>query len=102
MQLNYHSALTKIQKLQKKKRVFFFLFLVPAGIAQNWLIWLVFKLIRNVGVSIPVYVSVRYIPADTTDTGTVSTTLEGTHHDQIQKDHLIFTRQLCLEPMQSN
>ena len=31
MQLNYHSALTKIQKLQKKKRAFFFL--VPAGIA---------------------------------------------------------------------
>ena len=43
MQISYHSALTKIQKLQnlkKKKKTFFFLYrpvrMVPACIARNW------------------------------------------------------------------
>ena len=67
----------KNQKLQnfkkkKKKKLFFF---VPSGIAWNQPVWpirLVFKPVRNVGISIPVYVPVQYIP---TCTGTVSTTL---------------------------
>ena len=66
MQVSYHSILTKIQKLQKKKnkkkKLFFF---VPTGIAQNWPIWSirsVFKPIRNISVSILVYVPLRYIP----------------------------------------
>ena len=60
MQISYHSALTKIQKLQnleKKKKKHFS---VP--------VW-------NVDVSIPVYIPIRYIPADTAGTGTVLTSL---------------------------
>ena len=34
-----------------------------SGIARNWLVWLVFKPVQNVGVSIPIYVPVRYILA---------------------------------------
>ena len=70
MQISYHSALTKIQK---KKKLFF----VPASIARNWAVWpvrSVFKPVRNVGVSIPVYISVWYIPTGT-GTGTVLTSL---------------------------
>ena len=71
MQISYHSTLTKIQKIQnlkKKKKNS-----VLTGIARNWPVWLVrpvFKPVRNVDVLIPVYISVRYIPA-----GTVLTTL---------------------------
>ena len=36
---------------------------------------MVFKLVRNVDVSIPVYISVQYIPADTVGIGMVLTTL---------------------------
>ena len=66
MQISYHSTQTKIQKLQnlKKKKKF-----VSAGIARNWL---VFKPVRNVDISILVYIPVRYIPAGTS---TVLTTL---------------------------
>ena len=47
MQISYHSALTKIQKLQNfKKKTFFF---VPAGIARNWPVRLVFFPVRNRG-----------------------------------------------------
>ena len=52
MQINYHSVLTKIQKLQnlkkkkKKKKIFY----VPVGIAQNWPVWPVFFPVRNRGV----------------------------------------------------
>ena len=58
MQISYHSALTKIQKLKnlnkiKKKKHFS----VPTGIARNWP---VFKPVRNVDVSIPVYIPIRY------------------------------------------
>ena len=64
MQVSYHSILTKIQKLQNKKKFFFFF----------WyrLVRLVFLLARNVGVLIPVYVPVQYIPHCTS---MVSTTL---------------------------
>ena len=55
MQISYHSALTKIQKLQnlkiKKKKTFFFLVTAGTpGIAQNWLVWPVFFPVRNRGV----------------------------------------------------
>ena len=60
IQINYHSILTKIQKLQnfkiknKNKNKNFFLYrlvrTVPAGIAQNWPVWPVFFPIRNKGV----------------------------------------------------
>ena len=71
MQISYHSTLTKIQKLQKKKK----LFSVPTGIARNRLVWPVFKPVQNVGISISVFVLVRYRPAGIAGTGTVSTTL---------------------------
>ena len=72
MQISYHSTLTKIQKLQnlKKKKKY-----VPAGIDWNWLIWSVFKLVRNVNISILVYIPVWYISIDMTGTGMVSTML---------------------------
>ena len=64
---------SKITKLKKKKKK---LLSVPVGNAQNQPIWLVFKPVRNIDISILVYVSVRYIP---TNTGTVLTTLIWTH-----------------------
>ena len=75
MQICYHFALTKIQKLQnlKKNKKIKKTFFVPAGIARNWLVWLVrlvFKPIRNVDFLIPVY-----IPTGTAGTGMVLTTL---------------------------
>ena len=72
MQISYHSTLTKIQKLQKKKKK---LFSVPAGIARNRLVWPVFKPVQNVGISISLFVLVRYRPAGIAGTGTVSTAL---------------------------
>ena len=54
MQISYHFALTKIQKLQNlknnnnEKKNFF---LVPAGIAQNWPIRPVFFPVQNKGVN---------------------------------------------------
>ena len=63
MQISYHSALTKIQKLQnlKKKIKTFFLYWsvspVPAGT------WPVFFPVRNRGLYDPVCLPVRYIPA---------------------------------------
>ena len=65
----------KLQNFKKKKKKKKLFFLVPADIARKrpvWPIRLVFKPVRNVGISIPVYVPVWYIP---TRTGTVSTTL---------------------------
>ena len=48
IQISYHSALTKIQKLQnlkkKKKKI------VPTSIARNWLVWPVFFPVQNKGV----------------------------------------------------
>ena len=68
MQISYHYALKKIQKLQnykKKKKKNFFLYrlvcLVPAGIVWNWP---VFKSEQNVNVSISVFIPVWYIPTD--------------------------------------
>ena len=70
MQISYHSALTKIQKLQnlkkKKKKK---LFSVSADIVRNWPVQLVFFLVRNWGLYVPVCLSVRYIP--TVPAGTV-------------------------------
>ena len=45
---------------------------VSAGITRNWP---VFKLIRNVGISILVYIPVRYILTSTIGIGMASTTL---------------------------
>ena len=42
-----------------------------AGMASTWSVRPVFKPVRNVDISIPVYILVRYIPA-----GTVLTTLD--------------------------
>ena len=80
MQISYHSALIKIFKITKlkKKKLFFLYWLVhpkSACTPNTWLVCLVFKLVRNVGISILVYVLVRYILASTASTGTVSTTL---------------------------
>ena len=54
MQISYHSALTKIQKLQnlkiKKNKKFFFVSAGTPSIARNWLVWLVFFPVRNRGV----------------------------------------------------
>ena len=75
MQISYHSTLTKIQKLKnlkiKNKNKNYAL----ASIARNWPVWPVFKPVQNIDVSIPVYILVRYIPADTAGTSTVLTTL---------------------------
>ena len=49
MQISNHSVLTKIQKLQnskKKKKTFS----IPASIARNWLVRLVFFPVQNRGV----------------------------------------------------
>ena len=85
MQINYHSVLTKIQKLQNLKRKKLFFFFVPigtpstgrycpklVGMTGTWLVRLVFKPVRNVDVMVPVYIPVRYIPVST---DTVLTTL---------------------------
>ena len=69
MQINYHFALTKIQKLQnlkKKKKTFFF---VPAGIAEIGQYSRYFFRYETGGLYVPVCLSVRYIP--TVPTGTV-------------------------------
>ena len=50
MQIRYHFALTKIQKLQNFKNNNKKLFSVPIGtpgIARNWPVWPVFFLVRN-------------------------------------------------------
>ena len=81
MQISYHSALTKIQKLQnlKKKKKNFFLYRpvrpVPAGIARNWPVRPVrgrygryFFRYETGGSSVPDCWPVRYIPAGTAGT----------------------------------
>ena len=52
MQISYHSALTKIQKLQnlKKKKKLFSVLVGTPGIAQNWPVRPVFFPVRNRGV----------------------------------------------------
>ena len=73
MQISYYSALTKIQKLQnfkKKKKNS-----IPTGIARNWSIRLVFKPVRNVDISISIYILVWYILAGMAGTDMVLTTL---------------------------
>ena len=72
MQISYHFALTKIQKLQnlkKKKKLFFVSAGTPgtgqycpklADMASTWPVWPVLKPVRNVDVSIPAYIPVRY------------------------------------------
>ena len=62
---------SKITKLKKKKFLS-----VSAGNAQNQPIWLVFKPVRNIDISILVYVPVWYIP---TNTGTILTILIWMH-----------------------
>ena len=57
MQVSYHFALTKIQKLQNQTKKFFF-FWVPASIARNRPVWPVFKLVINISISIQVYILV--------------------------------------------
>ena len=80
MEISYHSAITKIQKLPKKKKIS-----VPtstlgtgrycsklADMASTWLVQPVFKPVWHIGISIPVYIPIQYIPASI---GMVSTTL---------------------------
>ena len=50
-----------------------------AGMANTWPIRPVFKPVRNIGILIPVYVSIWYIPAGTIGIGTVLTTLVDIH-----------------------
>ena len=52
--------------------------------ADTWPVRPVFKLVRNVDVSILVYILVQYIPTDTVGIGTVLTTLELNHKYLIQ------------------
>ena len=75
IQISYHSVLIKIQKKKKVSASTtntsrYCLKLV--GIAGTWL---EFKLVRNIGVSISIYVPVQYMLANTIGIGTVSTTL---------------------------
>ena len=75
MQISYYSTLKKIQKLQnlKKKKKF-----CTGWYARNWPVWpvrLVFKPVRNVDISIPVYIPIWYIPVGMADIGTILTTL---------------------------
>ena len=89
MQISYHSAPyknSKITKLKKKKKAFFFWYQpvhsLLAGIARNqpvWPIQPVFKPVRNIGILIPVYVPIWYIPAGTVGIGAVLTTLVDIH-----------------------
>ena len=95
IQVNYHSVLTKIQKLPKKKRkeeeAFFSVSAntlgtgrycpKSAGMANTWPIQQVFKPIWNVSISIPVYVPVWYILAGM---GMVSTTLLSMGHTTLR------------------
>ena len=109
MQISYHSALTKIQKLQnlkkkKKKKLFFVSASTPntswyypklAGMTGTWLVWPVFKPVRNVDVSISVYILVLYILAGTVGTDTVLTTLPYTSYivncsSFMAREHLYF------------
>ena len=69
MQVSYHFALIKIQKLKnlkKKKKTFFCTIRYCPKLAGTWP---VFKPVRNVDVLIPVH-----IPAGMASTGTVLTT----------------------------
>ena len=81
MQISYHFALTKIQKLQNLKnnnnnnKKLFSVPIGTPGIARNWPVWPIFKPVRNVDVSIPLYIPVRYIPAYTAGTDTILTSL---------------------------
>ena len=66
MQVSYYFALTKIQKLQnfKKKKDFFCAgqqCLKLADMAGTWSVRPVFKPVQNIGTSILVYISIRYI-----------------------------------------
>ena len=77
MQISYHFALTIIQNLQNlniKKGFFLYRPVHPiqTGNTRNRLVWPVFKSVQNEGVSILVYIPVRYIPAGIS---MVSTTL---------------------------
>ena len=93
IQIYYHSTLTKIQKLQnlkkKKKKLFSVSADTPgtgwycpklASMTGTWLVRPVFKPVRNVDVSKPVYIPVQYIPAGMVGTGTVLTTLGSEHY----------------------
>ena len=79
MQISYHSALTTIQKLQnlkkKKKKGIGHYCPKLACMADIWSVQLVFKLVRNIGISIPINVPVWYIQVGTAGTSTISTTL---------------------------
>ena len=108
IQISYHSALTKIQKLQNLKKKKKKLFSVPAGtpdtgwycpklasMTGTWLVWPVFKPVRNVDVSISVYILVLYILAGTVGTDTVLTTLPYTSYivncsSFMAREHLYF------------
>ena len=76
IQISYHSALTKIQKLQnlkKKKKI------VPTSIARNWLVWPVFFPVQNKGVIRIGFLAGTVYSGRTGRYGTVLTTLVPTH-----------------------
>ena len=88
MQISYHSALIKIQKLQNlkknKNKLFSVLIDTPStcrycpkltSMAGTWPVRLVFKPVQNVNVLISVHIPVRYILASMAGTSTVLTTL---------------------------
>ena len=67
MQISYHSALTKITKLKKKKRI-----------ARNWLVGPVFFSVRNMGVICIGLLTSTVYTGRTSRYGTKSTPLIGT------------------------
>ena len=90
IQISYHSILTKIQKLQnfKKKKK---LFSVPAGIARNWLVRLVFFPLRNKGVEHTGLLAGTVYSSHTGRYGTELTTLQWV--EKTKKD--IKRKELC-------
>ena len=111
MQISYLSTLTKIQKLQNlkiiKKKNFYIAryawyrsLLLKIGrygwyMTGTWPVRSVFKLVRNVDVSIPVYIPIQYISTSTAGTGMVLTTLPYTSYivncsSFMAREHLYF------------
>ena len=84
-----HSKITKLKK-NKNKKVFFCTDQYCPKLASmdgKWPVRLIFKLIQNVGISIPIYVPIRYILAST---DMVSTTLIFTSYNKIVNEEFKF------------
>ena len=83
MQISYHYAITKIQKLLTKKKIVYQPVLPKIG-RYGWykVVTAVFKSVRNVDISIPVYVPIWYIPAGTSMILTTLSEIEQTMSSQ--------------------